>query len=83
LGEIELGNRKVNARTIQLISTEFGVNKEWILTGEGEMFGAPPPDMQLEKLIETFKQLDKVLRDYLLEQSKGLLKIQKEKTAKE
>jgi transcriptional regulator with XRE-family HTH domain len=82
LSDIELGNRNVNARTIQLISTEFNVSKKWILTGEGEMFTAPPPDMQLEKLIETFKQLDKVLRDYLLEQSKGLLKVQKEKMEK-
>jgi transcriptional regulator with XRE-family HTH domain len=82
LGDIELGNRTVTDRTIQLISTEFNVNKDWILNGEGEMFTAPPPDIQLEKLIEIFKQLDKTLRDYLLEQSKGLLKIQKEKIEK-
>jgi transcriptional regulator with XRE-family HTH domain len=80
LGEIELGNRNVNERTIQLISTEFTVNKDWILTGKGEMFTALPPDIQLEKLIDIFKQLDKPLRDYLLEQSKGLLKLQKDKS---
>jgi transcriptional regulator with XRE-family HTH domain len=79
LGEIELGNRTVTERTIQLISTEFNVNKDWILTGQGDMFIAPPPDIQLEKLIEIYKQLDKALRNYLLEQSKSLLKIQKEK----
>jgi len=79
LGDIELGNRNVNARTIQLISTEFKVNKEWLLTGKGDMFGSPPPDLQLEKLIETFKQLDKPLRNYLLDQSKGLLKLQHKK----
>jgi len=77
LGEIELGNRTATEKTIQLISTEFNVNKSWILTGKGDMFTAPPPDIQLENLIEVFKQLDKPLRDYLLEQSKGLLKIQK------
>ncbi|GHU12508.1 hypothetical protein FACS1894161_0890 [Spirochaetia bacterium] len=77
LGDIELGNRNINDRTIQLISTQFNVNKEWILTGEGEMFTAPPPDLQLENLIDIFKQLDKPLRDYLLDQSKGLLKMQK------
>jgi transcriptional regulator with XRE-family HTH domain len=79
LGEIELGNRKVNDRTLQLISTEFNVNKEWLMIGKGEIFTAPPPDVQLEKLITTFNQLDQELRDYLLSQSKGLLKIQKEK----
>ena len=79
LGAIELGGRKVNDRTIQLITTEFKVNKDWLLTGKGEMFSSPPPDLQLEKLLETFKQLDQPLRDYLLDQSKGLLKIQQDK----
>ena len=83
LGDIELGNRKVNDRTIRLITTEFTVNKNWLLTGEGDIFSAPPVDMQLEKLIEIFRQLDGGLRNYLLEQSKGLLKIHKENTKKE
>ena len=80
LGDIELGSRNANERTIQLISTEFNVNKDWLLTGKGEMFSAPPVDLQLENLVEIFNQLDKDLRDYLLDQSKGLLKIQREKT---
>jgi transcriptional regulator with XRE-family HTH domain len=83
LGDIELGNRTITERTIQLISTEFNVNKDWILTGKGDIFTAPPPDIQLEKLIEIYKQLDKVLRNYLLEQSKLLLKLQKEKFDKQ
>ena len=78
LGDIELGNRNVNDRTVQLISTEFNVNKRWLLSGEGEMFAAPPPDLQLEKLIDIFGKLDKPLRDYLLDQARGLLKINKE-----
>jgi len=82
LGDIELGNRNVSNRTIQLISTEFNVNKDWLLTGRGDMFSAPPVDFQLENLIDVFNQLDKGLKDYLLEQSKGLLKIQKEKPKK-
>jgi transcriptional regulator with XRE-family HTH domain len=79
LGDIELGNRNINERTIQLISTEFNINKDWLLTGKGDMFSAPPVDLQLENLIEIFNQLDKGLKEYLLDQSKGLLKIQKEK----
>ncbi|MDR1057952.1 MAG: helix-turn-helix domain-containing protein [Treponema sp.] len=77
LNNIEGGNRNVNDRTIQLISTEFRVNKEWLLTGEGDMFTAPPPDVQLEKLIDIFRQLDKPLRDCLLIQSRALLKVRK------
>jgi transcriptional regulator with XRE-family HTH domain len=82
LGDIELGNRNVNDRTIQLISTEFKVSKEWLLSGKGDMFTSPPPDLQLEKLIDIFKRLDKPLRDYLLDQSRGLLKLQQEKQTK-
>ena len=77
LGDIELGNRAVNDRTIQLISNEFNVNKSWLLTGKGQMFAAPPPDLQLENLIDIFRQMDTSLRDYLLDLSRGLLKLQK------
>jgi transcriptional regulator with XRE-family HTH domain len=78
-GEIEIGNRKVNDRIIQLISSQFNVNKEWIKTGKGEMFSSPPPDIRLEKLIEIYNQLDGSLRDCLVEQSGILLKLQKQK----
>jgi transcriptional regulator with XRE-family HTH domain len=82
LGDIELGNRNVNDRTIELIVNGFNVNKDWLLTGKGKMFTSPPPDPQLDKLIDIFNQLDKSLRNYLLDHSKGLLKIQKEKLDK-
>jgi len=76
LGDIELGKRNINERTIQLITTEFNVSKDWLLTGKGQMFSDEAPDLQLKKLLDIFKQLDKPLRNYLLDQSKGLLKIQ-------
>ena len=79
LGNIELGNRNVNDRTIQLISTAFNVSKNWLLTGEGEMLTSPAVDNKLSNLIENFNQLEDTLKDFLLDQSKSLLKIQKEK----
>ena len=79
LSEIEIGNRSINERTIKLITTEFSINKEWLLTGKGDMFTSTPPDIQLEKLINIFNQLDQGLRDCLLEQSKALLKLRKKK----
>ena len=79
LGNIELGNRNVNDRTIQLISTAFNVNKNWLLTGEGEIFTIPAADMKLSNLIDNFNQLEDTLKDFLIEQSKSLLKMQKEK----
>jgi hypothetical protein len=49
------------------------------LTGEGEMLSAPAVDMKLSNLIDNFNQLEDTLKDFLLDQSKSLLKIQKEK----
>jgi hypothetical protein len=79
LTEIESGNRKVNDRTIQLIVSQYNVNKNWLLTGNGDMFSAPPPDLKKERLLAIFNELDNILQDYLLLQAKELLKIQKKK----
>jgi transcriptional regulator with XRE-family HTH domain len=79
LTEIEVGRRKINNRTIQLIVAYYKVNKEWMMTGKGEMFSEPPPDIRKEKLLDVFNELDEMLQDYLLLQSKELLKIQKKK----
>ena len=80
LGEIETGTRNVNDRIIQLICSQFNVNKDWIKTGKGQMFDVEKPDIKLEHLIEIYKQLDKPLQDYLLEQSESLLKLHNENT---
>ena len=82
LTEIESGNRKVTNRTILLIVANYNINKDWILTGNGDMFSAPPPDMKKEQLLEIFNELDSMLQDYLLLQSRELLKIQKKKIRK-
>ncbi|GHV54886.1 hypothetical protein AGMMS49579_16360 [Spirochaetia bacterium] len=78
-GEIEIGHRQINDRIIQLISSRFNVNKDWILKGKGEIFTAPPPDIKLERLIEIYNTLDGLLKDCLLEQSDILLRIYKDK----
>ena len=78
VNEIELGKRKINARILHLISSQFNVNVEWLKKGEGDMFFEAPPDARLEHIIEIFHKLDKPLQDYLLLQSKELLKIQNE-----
>jgi transcriptional regulator with XRE-family HTH domain len=75
LGEIETGTRNVNDRIIQLICSEFNVNKNWIKNGQGNMFDVEKPDIKLEHLIDIYKQLNKPLQDYLLEQSESLLKL--------
>jgi transcriptional regulator with XRE-family HTH domain len=76
-GYIELGKKNINDRIIQLISSQFNVNKEWIKTGEGDMFTSPPPDLRLGKLTEIYNELDGSLRDCLIEQANSLLKLKK------
>jgi transcriptional regulator with XRE-family HTH domain len=81
-GEVELGHREASDRIVQLISSRFNVSKAWILKGEGEMFTAPPPDIQLERLIAIYNELDDFLKHCLVEHSDTLLRIQKEKIEK-
>ena len=78
-GQVELGKREPTDRLIQLISSRFNVRKIWILKGEGEMFSSHPPDIRLEKILEIYNTIDGILKDCLLEQSKILLRIYREK----
>jgi transcriptional regulator with XRE-family HTH domain len=73
LGEIETGVRNVNDRIMQLICSQFNVNKNWIKTGNGEMFDNKKPDIKLENLIRIYEQLGEPLQDYLLKQSELIL----------
>ena len=67
--DIENGARRVNDRIIQLICSEYNINKEWLKTGKGGMFDEVKPDIGLEHLIEIYKQLSVPLQEYLIEQS--------------
>ncbi|GHV82065.1 hypothetical protein AGMMS49991_06230 [Spirochaetia bacterium] len=76
-GAIEVGERKVNNRHIALIVSRYKVNKDWLLTGTGEMFSEKIPDVKSELLGEIFNELIETYQDYLLLQANELLKIQK------
>jgi len=41
------------------------------------MFSGPPPDVELEQLIEIYKELDPLFREYIILQIKQLLNVQK------
>jgi transcriptional regulator with XRE-family HTH domain len=81
-GDFETGKKNVNDRIIQLVCSQFNVNKEWLKTGKGEMFSVPLPDVRFELLKEIYEELDDSLRKCLVEQSSVLLKLQREKTDK-
>ena len=75
--EIELGNRKVNQRTIKLIAASYGVNEGFLRTGEGGMFDTSP-DPKLEELIRLFSSLPVNFQDYILRQIKDLKKLHRD-----
>jgi len=75
--QIENGIKKANERIYELISTKYNVNKDWLLTGKGEMFSGQTPNIELEQLIEIYKELDPLFREYIMLQIKQLLAVQK------
>ena len=76
--DIELGNVELKERYIQLISTQFNINIDWLKDGEGEMYKLSKQDARLEYLIDIFNQLNPNLQDCVLDHLKGMLKAQKE-----
>jgi transcriptional regulator with XRE-family HTH domain len=56
IASIETNSREVNGRLIKLIVSEFAVNENWLLTGEGEMF-SQDPDEKFTRLVSLFKEL--------------------------
>jgi transcriptional regulator with XRE-family HTH domain len=77
--DIEVGNRNISERIIQLIATQYKINKEWLRTGKGDMFSASKTEIKLEYLSGIFAELDELLQDYLIKQADELLIIQKKK----
>ena len=51
---IETGQRNPSDRTINDICEKFNINKEWLLTGEGEMYKPEPQIDELEYLMGKF-----------------------------
>jgi len=70
---IENGNKKMNDRVIALICSQYGVNKQYLLYGKGEMFSENLPDIQLQTLLEIFNQLEKPFKEYIILQVKHLM----------
>ena len=67
---MERGTRKPNERICELICNKYNVNKEWLTTGKGDMFSKPPPDVELEQLVEMIKGLDPLFKEYITQQIK-------------
>jgi transcriptional regulator with XRE-family HTH domain len=74
---LETGHRNIKERILDAISKTYNANKEWLLTGKGEMFDTKPPDVRLEELVGVFKGLNGYFQEYLLDQVRQLDAIQK------
>lgn len=71
--QMENGSRPINNRIIALICSQYAVNKEFLLTGKGEIFSDDLADIQLQQLLEIFYQLEKPFKDYIILQMKQLM----------
>jgi transcriptional regulator with XRE-family HTH domain len=78
--QLENGKKKLNERIIELIcNSRFNVNKNWLLSGDGEMFSnEAPPDIELLQLMETMKELDPLHRKFIIKQIKEFVNLYKE-----
>jgi transcriptional regulator with XRE-family HTH domain len=74
--QIEGETRNIHDRIVALISSKYNVNKEWLLSGKGEMFSDELPDVQLSKLLDIFNELDPLFKEYIMLQIKQLLEVQ-------
>ena len=79
---LEAGHRKIKDTILDSVSKIYNVNKEWLSTGKGGMFETAPPDVKLEELMDIFKRLNDHFQGYILDQIRGLDKIQKNEQKK-
>ncbi|MDR2133913.1 MAG: helix-turn-helix transcriptional regulator [Treponema sp.] len=77
--EIEQGRKNINQRIIELVATKYNASREWIASGRGSMWSEAPPNIRLEQMISVFSKLNETFQDYVLRQTRELLKMQKQR----
>jgi transcriptional regulator with XRE-family HTH domain len=73
--EIENEHRVANDRIIHLICLTFGVNEQWLKTGNGEMFSTSPIERK-ERILSLFDELNPRFQEYALSVIDQLVKLQ-------
>jgi transcriptional regulator with XRE-family HTH domain len=73
---IESGQRQVFEKIIDSVCKVYNTNKDWVLTGQGEIFNTKPPDVRLQELIDIYKRLNPHFQEYIIEHIRNLEKIQ-------
>ncbi|MCR1822437.1 helix-turn-helix domain-containing protein [Terrisporobacter muris] len=57
VASLEGGRKTLTERLINDISREYNVNKQWLISGDGEMFIDPLDDIQLDEDIKEITKL--------------------------
>lgn len=66
VSRIEKGWNDLTEKNIMLLTRQFGVNKEWLLEGKGEMFRDELNEEELISMLDIADPLDlKIIRAYL------------------
>jgi transcriptional regulator with XRE-family HTH domain len=81
--QMEKGARPINNRIIALICSQYGVSREYLATGKGEMFSNTVADIQLNQLLEVFNELDPLFKEYIVKQIKEFTEIIRKSKEKE
>jgi transcriptional regulator with XRE-family HTH domain len=77
IANIEANLREPNDRLIKLIVSEFNVNEEWLLTGNGQMFDIKVKDERSSRLLSLFNNLPKKYQDVVFDLIDSLYKAEK------
>ncbi|MDR2733014.1 MAG: helix-turn-helix transcriptional regulator [Spirochaetota bacterium] len=63
---VEVNARAVNDRLIKLMISEFGVNEDWLRSGEGEIFAKKKINEKAARIISLFNDLPSHYQDVVL-----------------
>ncbi|MBR2004356.1 MAG: helix-turn-helix transcriptional regulator [Thermoguttaceae bacterium] len=79
---MERGKRKVTDRTVKLLASVYGVDENWLRTGEGEMFSQTKQpvvepsileyEASVEEFVEAASKLPRELQELLIKIGAGL-----------
>lgn len=72
---IELESRNANERVVKLISRTYGINEDWLWTGEGDML-LDPADAGTEQIMKMFRELKPEYQEYMLSLVEKLMQVQ-------
>lgn len=72
---IELESCKASERVVKPISRTYGINEDWLLAGEGNMY-QDPSVAGTEQIMKMFRELKPEYQEYMLSLVEKLMQVQ-------